>query len=102
MGIISDILKDEYERLKALEVQYARQLKELPKGSLSRRNRSGNRYLYLVYRQGKKVITKYIGRLDSDLSRATILQVKKRKQIENKLRQVKRDLNELSKSIKRK
>ena len=101
MGIISDILKDEYERLKTLEAQYSNQLKDLPKGSLSKRKRSGNVYLYLMYRKGNKVITKYVGRIDSDRSIQLIKQVEKRKQIEKKLRQVKKDLNELERTIKR-
>ncbi len=101
MGIISDILKDEYERLKTLETQYSDKLKDLPKGSLSKRKRSGNTYLYLMYRAGNKVITKYVGRIDSEKSIQLIKQVEKRKQIEEKLRQVKKDLNELKKTIKR-
>lgn len=101
MGIISDILKDEYERLKTLETQYLDKLKDLPKGSLSKRKRSGNTYLYLMYRAGNKVITKYVGRIDSEKSIQLIKQVEKRKQIEEKLRQVKKDLNELKKTIKR-
>ena len=99
MGIISDILKDEYERLKALESQYTKQMKDLPKGALSKRERSGKFYLYLMYRQGKKVITKYIGREDSERAKEIMAQVQKRKQIEAKLRQVKRELNELKKTI---
>ena len=37
-------------------------LKKLPKGSLQKRNINGRDYYYLVFREGGKVKTKYIGK----------------------------------------
>ena len=100
MGIISDILKDEYERLKLLEAQYITQLKTFPKGALSKRRRSGKFYLYLVFRENKKVITQYVGKLDSDRAKEVIQRVQERKQIEKKLQKVQKDLKELKRTLK--
>lgn len=41
-------------------LRYNEILKELPRGSISERNIKGNTYHYLKYRDGKKVISKYI------------------------------------------
>lgn len=98
MGIVTNILKDEYERLKRLEAQYLQQLKTFPKGAISKRQRSGTFYLYLIFRENKKVITRYVGKFDSDKAKEIIKQVAERKKIEEKLKKVKNDLKELNPS----
>ncbi len=100
MSIISDILKDEYERLQLLEKRYAEQLKTFPKGAPSKRQRSGRYYLYLVFRENKKVVTQYVGKVDSDRARAVMQQVSKRKEIEKKLRRVRQDLKDIERTLK--
>jgi len=99
MSIIQDVLKEEYERLKSLEQKYKREIEFLPKGTISKRVRNGKFYLYLVYREKQKVITKYIGKIESQKSQETIEQVKKRKQLEDKLKQVRINLKELERVI---
>jgi gas vesicle protein len=100
MGIITNILKEEYERLKSLESQYIQKIQSLPKGALSKRKRSGNFYLYLVFRDRQKVITQYVGKLESNRAREIMKQVEERKQIEEKLKKVQSDLKELQRVLK--
>ncbi len=100
MGIVTNILKDEYERLKRLEAQYLQQLKTFPKGAISKRQRSGTFYLYLIFRENKKVITRYVGKFDSNKAKKVIRQVEERKKVEEKLKKVQADLKELKRSLK--
>jgi len=99
MSIIQDVLKEEYERLKSLEQKYEREIEFLPKGTISKRVRNGKFYFYLVYREKQKVITQYIGKIESQKSQETIEQVKKRKQLEDKLKQVRINIKELKRVI---
>ena len=41
---------------------YERQLDELPKGSVTTKTVGNNVYYYLKYRNGKKVLTDYLGK----------------------------------------
>ena len=43
--------------------KYYEQLKALPKGTLSVKKMGSGEYLYLKYREGKRIVTKYIGKL---------------------------------------
>ena len=42
--------------------RYQETLSELPKGTISEKLINGNTYYYLKYRDGKKVISKYVGK----------------------------------------
>ena len=42
--------------------RYHETLSELPKGTISEKLIKGNTYYYLKYRDGKKVISKYVGK----------------------------------------
>lgn len=42
--------------------QYETELSCLPKGVLITKSIKGNQYFYLQYRNGKKIVSKYIGR----------------------------------------
>ncbi len=99
MSILMDILQDEYQRLKQLEAKIQEDLKNFPKGAISKRQRAGRMYAYLVYRQGKKVKTQYIGKIDSPKIEALKKQIESRKQIERKLKGIQKDLKEIKQAL---
>ena len=59
--IIDTILKEK-TRIEYMLERYRKIIDELPKGSLYESNKNGQKYYYLKYREGKKVITKYLGK----------------------------------------
>jgi hypothetical protein len=56
--------------------------------------------VYLAYRKKRNVKFEYIGSLSSEKSKNVIKKVKLRKEYEIKLKQVKKDLEEIEKVIK--
>ncbi len=99
MSIIHGVIREEYDRLKKLNEKYIQEITLLPKGSVSKKERNGKFYFYLAFREKQKVITKYIGRTDSEKSKGIIEQVKKRKILEDKLKKVRSNLKELDRVL---
>lgn len=61
INIIRDTLEEELERNMRSCLAYQREIDTLPRGSITIRTRHGRPYCYLKYREGKKVITEYVG-----------------------------------------
>ena len=66
MEVLDGILKEELNRLNKLKKEYEDKLKKLPKGSLIKKEIKKNIYYYLNYRDGKKSVFKYLGKLDKE------------------------------------
>lgn len=64
--IIKSVLKEELANSCRMKRRYEQDLAKLPKGSLVRRKIKGREYYYLVYREGVKVKSDYMGRTVSD------------------------------------
>lgn len=96
MSILMGVFEEELDRLNRQEVIYARDLQELPKGYLSKKMISGKEYCYLQYRNGGKVISKYISAENLPKVEA---QVKRRQQLEASLRRVREDQKKLRKVL---
>lgn len=52
----------EKQRIDYMLAKYQEALAELPKGTISEKQVKGNTYYYLKYRDGKKIVSKYIGK----------------------------------------
>ena len=59
--ILSTVLQEK-QRIDYMLERYQETLSELPKGTISEKKIKGNTYYYLKYRDGKKVISKYVGK----------------------------------------
>ncbi|MGE0084497.1 MAG: hypothetical protein AB7S75_08745 [Desulfococcaceae bacterium] len=99
MSYLKNIMQEEHQRLKALSEKYRVEIGSLPKGSISVKKRGQKKYLYLAYRQKKKVISEYIGPAESEHSETIIKKINIRKNYEIKLKQVKTDLKEIEKVL---
>ncbi len=62
MSVVGGILREERDRLEAQLLKYENKLLSLPNATVKKRDK----YLYYVRRQGKKVLTEYIGELSSE------------------------------------
>ena len=99
MGYITDILDEEYQRLRALSLKYESEITSLPRGSISIKKRGRNKYLYLAYREKGKIRFDYIGPEDSVNARMVIEKIERRKEYEDKLKQVKQNLAEIERAV---
>lgn len=52
----------EKRRIDYMLAKYQEALAELPKGTISEKQVKDNTYYYLKYRDGKKIVSKYIGK----------------------------------------
>ena len=99
MSYLKSVLQEEYERLKALFQKYKDEISALPHGSISIKKRNQKEYVYLAYRKEGKVKFEYIGSLSSEKSKNVVIKVKLRKEYEIKLKQVRKDLEDIEKVI---
>ena len=99
MSYLKSVLQEEYERLKALLQKYNDEISALPHGSISIKKRNQKEYVYLAYRKKENVKFEYIGSISSEKSKNIVKKVKLRKGYEIKLKQVRKDLQEIEKVI---
>lgn len=100
MKILNSVLNEELDRLNKLKKNYEKQIAKLPKGSLIRKNIKENIYYYLNYRQEKKKIFKYIGKLPGKELENLLDKIEERRKLEKLNKQVKKDIKKLEKMIK--
>lgn len=79
MNMISSMVLQEKQRIDYMLARYQETISELPKGTISEKLINGNTYYYLKYRDGKKVISKYVGK---DNIQEVKEQIEKRRHIE--------------------
>ena len=63
---IDTVLEKEKQRNENMRLAYEKRILELPKGSLLVRELNGKKYCYLRFREGKKVVQKYVGTIEQE------------------------------------
>src|SRR5680860_1628152 len=84
MSLLADIIMQEKQRIVLMMADYEQQLEALPKGVLSEKKVKNNSYYYLQYREGKKVVSYYIGKNEVKLNEIRSL-LERRKHIKTML-----------------
>ncbi len=79
MNLIINTVLQEKQRIDYMLEKYQALLANLPKGTISEKLVNGNTYYYLKYRDGKKVVSKYISKKDIEGLRQ---QIEKRHHVE--------------------
>ncbi|QTA82609.1 Uncharacterized protein dnl_49870 [Desulfonema limicola] len=97
MSYLKNILEEEHQRLQSLSGKYQNAILSFPRGSICIKKRRQKEYLYLAYRENRKVKFKYIGPGNSEKAENVIKKIELRKNYEDKLKQVKKDLAEIEK-----
>lgn len=87
MSILSTLLRKEENRNNNMILEYMNELDTLPKGSISPKNVKGNTYYYLTFRDGNKVVSKYLGKNEMDLT-SIKEQLTRRKQVEDMIKKL--------------
>ena len=65
MNLLLSTIMQEKKRIEFMLSRYRDELDRLPKGTLSEKRCGSNTYYYLKYRDGRKVVSQYIGK-DAD------------------------------------
>lgn len=96
MSLVSSLLYKESLRNQNMIAEYEKELAVLPRGSIKIKIIGRNSYYYLNYRDGKKVVSKYIGK---DEERINLIkeQLAKRHHIESMLKQLKQEQQQIKK-----
>ena len=89
MNMILSTVFREKQRIEYMLGRYQADLAQLPKGTLSEKAIGQKTYCYLKYRDGKKVISRYIRREDVDDLRQKI---EKRRHIEAMIKSLREEL----------
>ena len=89
MNMMIDTILKEKHRIEYMLEQYNKTLEALPKGTLVGSEKNGRTYYYLKYREGKKVVSKYIGKAEVETIRGLI---EKRKHTEVMIKSLRDEL----------
>lgn len=100
MSVLKNILFEEKERLESLSFSLLSQLENYPKGSVRIKKQGKKAYAYRVYRNGDLVHTDYLGKPDSEKVEEFKLQVAKRKKIQDRLKKIKGQYQEVLGAIR--
>lgn len=95
MNMIIDTILKEKTRIEYMLDRYRKIIDELPKGTLSESDKNGRKYYYLKYRDGKKVVTKYLGK---DVGDMPVL-IEKRKHTETMIKSLENELRIAEKAL---
>jgi len=97
MSVLDEVLKEEYDRLVRMKSAMSLEYNALPKGSISRKNIRGCECYYLQYREGDKVISKYIKKAELDDLAAKI---ERRKSLRKSLHDIDIEMKKIERAIK--
>jgi len=97
--VIFGMLKEEKQRNLEMQETHKREIESLPKGSIMKREISGNDYYYLYYRQGGKVKFEYIGK-DKLAVEAIKRDIEKQKYLQGVLKRLKLECKQMTKIVK--
>ena len=100
MSIFEGVIREEIERLSKNILAYKEMLKKLPKGSLYIRKDYNSYFVYRRKRVGKKIVSEYLGPLESDKAQEEINKSNEYKRIKNNIKVAEKELNELKKAVK--
>ena len=98
--VIRSVFLDELERNKRLISRYEKEMEDLPKGAIFKRKIGTSEYIYLNYREGKKVISKFIGKTESINLIDLTEKLAHRKELQALIRKLKTEQKELEKELK--
>lgn len=88
--MLMTFLSREKKRNENMVIEYTKELDTLPRGKITPKTVNGKTYYYLYYREGKKVLSKYIGKDEKSLS-AIREGLARRSQIEEMLKKLKEE-----------
>ena len=99
MSVIEGVLREEKERNLMMQEMYREEISRLPKGSISERKLASGSYYYLSFREGARVVHKYVGKNKEDADKVQ-KDLDKRKHFQGLLKELKAELKMIERTIK--
>ncbi len=96
MSILSEILKEEYDRLNRTIASYEAEVANLPRGSLMKKLIGGRQYIYLQWRDKNRVRSRYINK---DEVASLSEQIERRRRYEKEIKALKLSKKEFDRVI---
>lgn len=96
MSMLMTIISREETRNENMINEYTKELETLPKGKITPKTVNGKTYYYLYYRDGKKVVSKYVGKDEESLI-AIREGIARRSQIEEIVKKLKEEKAQIKK-----
>jgi len=90
MSMLMMVISREEYRNEKMIIEYTKELEILPKGKIMPKTINGKIYYYLYYRDGKRVVSKYIGKDKESLNKINE-QLSRRSQIEGIIKKLKNE-----------
>ena len=90
MNLILSMVIQEKKRIEYMLAKYSEEYQHLPKGAISEKKNGEKTYYYLKYRDGKKVVSKYVSKANVDILRS---QIERRKHIEVMIKSLQEELS---------
>jgi len=81
MLLLEEIVLQERQRIERMMRSYEEELTTLPKGTLVKKKIRNNIYFYLQYRDGKKMLSQYVGKAENRILEVQ-QQLERKKQVE--------------------
>ena len=96
MSMLMTVISREEARNENMIIEYTKELETLPRGKITPKIVNGKIYYYLYYRDGKKVVSKYIGKDEESLT-AVREKLVRRSQIEEIIKKLKEEKAQIKK-----
>lgn len=100
MSVLEGVLKEELERIQRNIASYESLLLSLPKGYLSEQRLKSKVYCYRKRREGKRILSEYIGPAGSPDAKKAVEDYEQRKRIEKNLRLMRKEEARLLKALR--
>lgn len=68
MSLLSEAIAREENRNENMISEYEKELAALPRGKITPKNVKGRTYYYLYYRDGKKIVSRYVGKDEASMA----------------------------------
>lgn len=100
MNVLYGVLKEELERNRANQDAYKEKIALLRKGAIQYRVIKGNKYVYLKYRNGKRVVSEYICSIKNKSKIERLIEeLKENERLSRNLRELQEDEVRLRKAV---
>ena len=96
VSVLEEVLLEEYNRSKRIERAIMDEQKQLPKGSIQIKHIADHDYHYLMYREGNKVVSRYLKPDEISIIAAGI---QKRKKNKETLKELGRSIKQIQKTL---
>lgn len=99
-SVLKGVLVEELERNLQKQRVFSNELAKYPKGSLVVAKVHGDRYLYRKYRDGERIISVYVGHIDSDEANKAYADRDKYIKLKQDIKDLKEEEKKLRKAVK--